>query len=98
MRIAVVGATGLVGRVMLEELEQSGLPIEEILPAASEKSAGKKIKFKGKEYKVRTIEETLVLKPDAALFSAGGSVSLEWAPRFAEQGITVIDNSSAWRM
>lgn len=98
MRIAVVGATGLVGRKMLEVLNESGLQIEELLPAASEKSAGQKISFQGKEWTVRSIQQVLDAKPDAALFSAGGSVSLEWAPKFAEAGITVIDNSSAWRM
>ena len=98
MRIAIVGATGLVGRKMLEVLDESGLQVDELLPAASEKSAGMELEFQGKKYKVRTIEDVLKLKPDAALFSAGGSVSLEWAPKFAEAGITVIDNSSAFRM
>lgn len=98
MRIAVVGATGLVGRKMLQVLDESGLNIEELLPAASEKSAGQKVSFKGKEWTVKTIQQVLEAKPDAALFSAGGSISLEWAPKFAEAGITVIDNSSAWRM
>jgi aspartate-semialdehyde dehydrogenase len=98
MRIAVVGATGLVGQKMLEVLDESGIEISELIPGASEKSAGKQVSFKGKDYMVKTVEEVLASKPDAALFSAGGSVSLEWAPRFAEAGITVIDNSSAWRM
>jgi aspartate-semialdehyde dehydrogenase len=98
MRIAVVGATGLVGRKMLEVLAESNLEITELLPAASEKSAGKEVEFKGKTYTVRTIADTLAMQPDAAIFSAGGSVSLEWAPKFAEAGIHVIDNSSAWRM
>ena len=98
MRIAVVGATGLVGRKMLEVLAESNIEISELLPAASERSAGQKIEFKGKTYTVRTIQDTLDMQPDAAIFSAGGSVSLEWAPKFAEAGVTVIDNSSAWRM
>ncbi len=98
MRVAVVGATGLVGRKMLEVLDESGLQIDELLPAASEKSASMELEFQGKIYIVRTIEDVLAKKPDAALFSAGGSVSLEWAPKFAAAGITVIDNSSAFRM
>jgi aspartate-semialdehyde dehydrogenase len=98
MRIAVVGATGLVGRKMLQVLNESGLKIEELLPAASDKSAGQKLSFQGKDWTVKTVQQVLDAKPDAALFSAGGSVSLEWAPKFAEAGITVIDNSSAWRM
>jgi aspartate-semialdehyde dehydrogenase len=98
MRVAVVGATGLVGRKMLQVLDESGLQIDELLPAASEKSAGMELEFQGKTCIVRTMEDVLSQKPDAALFSAGGSVSLEWAPKFAEAGITVIDNSSAWRM
>ncbi len=98
MRLAIVGATGLVGRKMLSLLEESGLTIDELLPAASDKSAGKTLFFNNKEWPVRTVQQVLDMKPDAALFSAGGSVSLEWAPKFAEAGITVIDNSSAWRM
>jgi aspartate-semialdehyde dehydrogenase len=98
MRLAIVGATGLVGRKMLDLLEESNLEIDELLPAASEKSAGKSLFFKNRDWKVRTVQEVLDMKPDAALFSAGGSVSLEWAPKFAAEGIPVIDNSSAWRM
>lgn len=98
MRIAVVGATGLVGRKMLQVLEEFNLPVEEILPAASERSVGQKVKFKGKEFTVKSLSDVLAAKPDAAIFSAGGSVSLEWAPKFAEAGVFVIDNSSAWRM
>lgn len=98
MRIAVVGATGLVGRKMLQVLEEFNLPVEEILPAASERSVGQKVKFKGKEYTVKSLNDVLAAKPDAAIFSAGGSVALEWAPKFAEAGVFVIDNSSAWRM
>src|SRR5438128_734612 len=98
MKIAIVGATGLVGRKMLQVLEESGLEVSELLAAASEKSIGKNIIFKGRKYAIKSISDVLAAKPDAALFSAGGSVSLEWAPRFAEAGVTVIDNSSAWRM
>ena len=98
MRIAIVGATGLVGRKMLEVLDESGLTISELIPVASEKSKGSIVKFQGKDYTVCTAAEAILAKPDAALFSAGGSVSLEWAPKFAEAGIPVIDNSSAWRM
>jgi aspartate-semialdehyde dehydrogenase len=98
MRIALVGATGMVGRKMLEVLNESNLKISEIIPAASENSKGKIIHFQGNDYVVCTIPEAIAAKPDAALFSAGGSVSLEWAPKFAEAGIPVIDNSSAWRM
>lgn len=98
MKIAIAGATGLVGQKMLQVLEESQLPISELLLGASERSAGKEITFKSKTYTVKTLQEILDQKPDAILFSAGGSVSLEWAPKFAEKGVTVIDNSSAWRM
>ena len=98
MRIAVVGATGLVGSTMLRLLEERNFPVTELLPVASAGSAGKKIVFAGKEYEVITAEEAIARKPQLALFSAGGSVSLELAPRFAAAGIRVIDNSSAWRM
>lgn len=98
MRIAVVGATGLVGRKMLEILEERNFPITELLPVASEKSVGKKIIFNNKKYKVINIQDAIVNKPQIAIFSAGGDTSLKWAPKFAEAGITVIDNSSAWRM
>lgn len=98
MRIAVVGATGLVGTKMLEVLAERNFPVTELIPVASEKSKGKKISFKNKEYEVVTAEEAIALKPQIALFSAGGSTSLAWAPLFAEAGTTVIDNSSAWRM
>lgn len=98
MKVAVVGATGLVGNKMLSILEERSFPVSELIPVASSKSAGKIVRFKENDYKVATPEEALLLRPDLALFSAGGSVSLEWAPRFAEQGCTVIDNSSAWRM
>jgi len=98
MKIAVVGATGLVGTKMLEVLAERNFPVTELIPVASEKSAGKEIEFKGKKWKVVTAQTAIAMKPEIALFSAGGSTSLEWAPKFAEAGITVIDNSSAWRM
>jgi aspartate-semialdehyde dehydrogenase len=98
MKIAVVGATGLVGNVMLKVLEERNFPIDELLLVASERSVGKKVAFKGKTYEVISIPEAISAKPDIALFSAGGGTSLEWAPKFAEVGTTVIDNSSAWRM
>jgi aspartate-semialdehyde dehydrogenase len=98
MKVAVVGATGLVGSVMLKVLAERNFPVTELIPVASAKSAGKEIDFKGKKYKVVTVDEAIAQKPDVALFSAGGSTSLEQAPRFAEAGTTVIDNSSAWRM
>ena len=98
MKIAVVGATGLVGTKMLEVLAERNFPVTELIPVASEKSAGKEIEFMGKKWKVVTAETAIAMKPEIALFSAGGSTSLEWAPKFAEAGITVIDNSSAWRM
>jgi aspartate-semialdehyde dehydrogenase len=98
MKVAVVGATGLVGNVLLKVLEERGFPVEELLPVASERSAGGTILFKGKPCTVLTLSEAVAARPDVAFFSAGGPVSLEWAPRFAEVGCTVIDNSSAWRM
>jgi aspartate-semialdehyde dehydrogenase len=98
MKIAVVGATGMVGEVMLEVLAQRNFPITELIPVASEKSVGKEIEFKGKKYKVVGLQTAVDLKADIALFSAGGETSLEWAPKFAAAGTTVIDNSSAWRM
>ena len=98
MKIAVVGATGMVGTVMLKVLEERNLPITELIPVASARSAGKKLTYKGKEYTVVTLEDALKMTPDIALFSAGGDTSLEWAPKFAKVGTTVIDNSSAWRM
>ena len=98
MRIAVVGATGLVGGEMLEVLEELNFPITELYPVASERSVGKKIKFKGKDYEVVGLQTAVDLKLDLAIFSAGGGTSLEWAPKFAEVGTTVVDNSSAWRM
>jgi aspartate-semialdehyde dehydrogenase len=98
MKIAVVGATGMVGTVMLKVLEERNLPITELIPVASARSAGKKLAYKGKDYTVVTLEDALKMNPDIALFSAGGETSLEWAPKFATIGTTVIDNSSAWRM
>jgi aspartate-semialdehyde dehydrogenase len=98
MKVAVVGATGLVGSVMLKVLAERNFPVTELIPVASAKSAGKEVDFKGKKFTVVTVEDAIKMKPDVALFSAGGSTSLEQAPLFAAAGITVIDNSSAWRM
>src|SRR6186997_1256646 len=98
MKVAVVGATGLVGTKMLQVLAERNFPVTELIPVASERSVGKEVEFKGKKYKVVSMEDGILAKPDVAIFSAGGSTSLEWAPKFAEAGITVIDNSSAWRM
>ena len=98
MRVAVVGVTGMVGNVMLEVLAEHNFPVTELIPVASEKSVGKKIVFKGTEYTVTGLQQAVSLKPDVALFSAGASVSKEWAPKFAQVGTTVVDNSSAWRM
>ena len=98
MKVAVVGATGLVGNVMLKVLTERNFPVDELIPVASEKSIGKEIKFKDKVFRVVGLETAIGLKPDIALFSAGGDTSAEWAPKFAAVGTTVIDNSSAWRM
>ena len=98
MRIAVVGATGMVGEIMLKVLAERNFPVTELIPVASEKSIGKEVEFKGKFYKVVGIQTAVDRKADIALFSAGGDTSLEWAPKFAAAGTTVIDNSSAWRM
>lgn len=98
MKVAVVGATGLVGTVMLKVLEERNFPLTELIPVASEKSIGKLITFKGKQFPIVGMDTAIRMKPDIALFSAGGSTSLEHAPRFKEAGTTVIDNSSAWRM
>ncbi len=98
MRIAVVGATGLVGQKILQVLAERNFPITELIPVASEKSVGKEISYNGKKYAIVSIQNAINLKPQIALFSAGGNTSLEWAPKFAEVGTTVIDNSSAWRM
>jgi aspartate-semialdehyde dehydrogenase len=98
MRIAVVGATGMVGEIMLKVLAERNFPVTELIPVASEKSIGKEIEFQGKKYKVVGMQTAVDMKADIALFSAGGETSLEWAPKFAAAGTTVIDNSSAWRM
>ncbi len=98
MKIAVVGATGLVGTKMIQILEERNFPVTELIPVASEKSIGKEIIFKGNNFKVVAMQTAIDMKPAIALFSAGGSTSLEWASKFAAAGITVIDNSSAWRM
>ncbi len=98
MKVAVVGATGLVGSVMLKVLEERNFPVTELLPVASEKSVGKKVKFRDKEYSVIGMEEAIARKPHIAVFSAGGGTSTTWAPEFAAVGTVVIDNSSAWRM
>lgn len=98
MRVAVVGVTGMVGNVMLEVLAEHKFPVTELIPVASEKSVGKKITFQETEYTVIGLQQAVSLKPDLALFSAGATVSKEWAPKFAQVGTTVVDNSSAWRM
>lgn len=98
MRVAVVGATGMVGEIMLEVLAERNFPVTELIPVASEKSVGKEIEWKGNTYKVVGLQTAVDMKPEIALFSAGGETSLEWAPKFAAVGTTVIDNSSAWRM
>src|ERR1700758_927703 len=98
MKVAVVGATGLVGTKMLQVLAERNFPVDELIPVASEKSIGKEVEFKGKKYKIVGYADAIAAKPHIAIFSAGGGTSLELAPKFAEAGITVIDNSSAWRM
>jgi aspartate-semialdehyde dehydrogenase len=98
MKVAVVGATGLVGSIMLKVLEERHFPVTELFPVATEKSVGKKVYFKGLEYAIISLEDALAASPDLALLSAGGATSLEWAPKFAEKGCRVVDNSSAWRM
>jgi aspartate-semialdehyde dehydrogenase len=98
MKVAVVGATGLVGKKILQVLEERQFPVDELVPVASERSVGKEIIYKGKSYTVVSMQDAISSRPAIALFSAGGSTSLEWAPQFAAAGITVIDNSSAWRM
>ncbi len=98
MKVAVVGATGLVGTKMLQVLAERNFPVTEIIPVASERSVGKEVSFKGKAYKVVSMEDGIAAKPAVAVFSAGGNTSLEWAPKYAAAGIRVIDNSSAWRM
>ena len=98
MKVAVVGATGMVGEVMLKVLAERNFPVTELLVVASERSVGKKLSFQGREYTLIGLETAVAAKPDLAIFSAGGDTSLEWAPKFAAVGTTVIDNSSAWRM
>jgi aspartate-semialdehyde dehydrogenase len=98
MKVAVVGATGLVGSKMLQVLAERNFPLTELIPVASERSVGKLVEYKNKQYKVVSMQDAIDAKPAVAIFSAGGATSLEWAPKFAEAGITVIDNSSAWRM
>ena len=98
MKVAVVGVTGMVGTIMLELLEKRKFPVSELIPVASKKSAGKTVVFNGKAHKIITLEEAIILTPKIAIFSAGGDVSLSWAPKFEKIGCTVIDNSSAWRM
>lgn len=98
MRVAVVGATGMVGNVMLEVLNERNFPVTELIPVASEKSVGSTVNYKGTSYTVVGLSTAVEMKPDVAIFSAGGDTSLEWAPKFAAVGTTVIDNSSAWRM
>jgi len=98
MKVAVVGATGLVGTKMIQVLEERNFPVTEFIPVASEKSVGKEVSYKGKSYKVVSMQTAIDMKPALAIFSAGGDTSKEWAPKFAAAGITVVDNSSAWRM
>jgi aspartate-semialdehyde dehydrogenase len=98
MKVAVVGATGLVGTQMIRVLEERNFPVTEFIPVASEKSVGKKVTFKGKEYAVVGMQDAIRMKPQLAIFSAGGGTSKAWAPKFSEAGTTVVDNSSAWRM
>ena len=98
MKVAVVGVTGMVGKVMLEILTERNFPVTELLPVASEKSVGKSVEFRGKSYNIIGLDDAVKQQPDIALFSAGGEISLQWAPKFAKKGTVVIDNSSAWRM
>ena len=98
MKVAVVGVTGVVGTVMLSLLDKRKFPITQVIPVASEKSVGNQIRFQGKDYTIVSLNDALAMKPDIALFSAGGSISKEWAPKFADIGTRVVDNSSAWRM
>lgn len=97
MKVAIVGATGLVGGEILKVLAERNFPVTEIIPVASERSIGKKVHFKGIDYTVVGYETAIAMKPDVVIFSAGGGISLEVAPKFAAAGITVVDNSSAWR-
>lgn len=98
MKVAVVGATGMVGKVMLKVLEERNFPVDELIPVASQKSVGNKVRYNNQDYTIVSLQAAVDLRPDYAIFSAGGQTSLDWAPKFAEKGTTVIDNSSAWRM
>ena len=98
MKLAIVGVTGLVGSVMMDVLNERNFKIDEFIPVASARSAGKKIAFRGREHTIVTNEEAIAMNPDIAIFSAGGETSLNWAPKYEQVGTTVIDNSSAWRM
>ena len=98
MKIALVGATGMVGQEMLKVLEERNIAFDELIMVASKKSTGKKLSFKGKDYLISSMEQAIAAKADIAIFSAGGDTSLEYAPQFAANGTVVIDNSSAWRM
>ena len=98
MKVAVVGATGMVGQVMLKVLEERNFPVTELIPVASERSVGKTVNYKGKDYSIVSMQDAVDMKPAIAIFSAGGGTSLDWAPKFAEAGTFVVDNSSAWRM
>ncbi len=98
MKVAIVGATGMVGTIMIKLLEERNFPISQLILVASEKSIGKQIPFKGNPITIIGLTDAVSEKPDIAIFSAGGNISLEWAPKFSEVGTTVIDNSSAWRM
>lgn len=98
MKLAIVGATGLVGQEVLKVLEERNIKVDELIPVASERSAGTKVEFKGRKYEVVDLEAAINMKPEAAIFSAGGSISLEYAPKFEDVGCFVVDNSSAWRM
>ena len=98
MKVAVVGATGMVGHVMLQVLAERNFPVTELIPVASERSVGKTVTYKGKDYTISSMEDAIAARPDIAIFSAGGGTSLEFAPKFAAVGTTVVDNSSAWRM
>ena len=98
MKVAVVGATGMVGQVMLKVLEERNFPVTELIPVASERSVGKTVNYKGNDYTIVSMQDAVDMKPEIAIFSAGGGTSLDWAPKFAEVGTFVVDNSSAWRM
>ena len=98
MRIAVVGATGMVGQIILKVLAERSFPVTELIPVASQRSVGKSVQFGGRDWTIQSLEAAVAAAPDVALFSAGGETSLEWAPKFAAAGTRVVDNSSAWRM